>query len=123
MAMFVTNYNTRSFPSFGGRNSKVMGFAPLSSLTGVLQMIRTDQVVLNLDCQNLHAFNPGLYENLVSYPQEIIPMFDMIAGNIRDRIFEVSPELPTNSKGRRVEVRPYHLQSIKSMRELNPEGS
>jgi hypothetical protein len=87
-------------------------------------MVRTDQSVLNLDCMNLHAFNPELYDNLVKYPQEIIPILDAVAADVRNGMLELPGiEWPEGARNRRIEVRPYNLRSIKSMRELNPDGS
>lgn len=73
---------------------------------------------MNLDCRNIEAFDRKLYQNLVNYPQEIIPMFDATATDLLHKMFQEAPNILT----RRLEVRTFDLLEIKSMRELNPEG-
>ena len=34
---------------------------------------------LDLDCKHLDGYDPHLYKLLVSYPQEMIPLFDVVA--------------------------------------------
>ena len=37
---------------------------------------------MNIDCGHLKAFDAELYRQLVSYPQEVIPTFDMAANEL-----------------------------------------
>jgi DNA replication licensing factor MCM4 len=36
-----------------------------------------EQPFLNVDCSHIKIFDPELYRQLISYPQEVIPTFDM----------------------------------------------
>ena len=44
---------------------------------------------LNIDCCHLKTFDAELYRQLVCYPQEVIPTFDMAANEI---FFEKYPD-------------------------------
>ncbi len=41
-----------------------------------------EQPFLNVDCSHIKLFNPELYRQLVSYPQEVIPTFDMAVNEV-----------------------------------------
>lgn len=70
---------------------------------------------INLNCQNLHAFDANLYRELISYPQEIIPVFDLEIDNYKTRMH------PEDMSMERIQVRTFNLLSTKNMRGLNPE--
>lgn len=80
----------------------------------ILDEAITEEVLnLNLNCHNLHAHNPKLYNELVNYPQEIISFMDLVVNRIKEKAYPDSgPE--------RVQVRPFNLIETKNMRELNP---
>ena len=43
------------------------------------ECLERENYQLDLDCQHLDAYDPVLYKKLVAYPQEIIPLFDVVA--------------------------------------------
>lgn len=45
-------------------------------------MMETDQYVLTIDGSHLHSFNKTLYQNMITFPAEIIPIFDRMAQKI-----------------------------------------
>jgi hypothetical protein len=63
-----------------------------------------------------------LYQQLQRYPQEMIPIFDMVANQIFDEKREEREEFDdgTGTPPRAIQTRPYHLKEITNMRDLNP---
>lgn len=53
---------------------------------------------------------------MVSYPQEVIPTFDMA---VNEMFFERYPAAVLKYQ---IQVRPFNAQKTKNMRSLNPEG-
>uniref|UniRef100_A0A6I8RX95 DNA replication licensing factor MCM4 n=1 Tax=Xenopus tropicalis TaxID=8364 RepID=A0A6I8RX95_XENTR len=70
---------------------------------------------LNVDCDHLRSFDQDLYRQLVCYPQEVIPTFDMAANEI---FFE---RYPDSILEHQIQVRPYNALKTRNMRSLNPE--
>jgi DNA replication licensing factor MCM4 len=64
----------------------------------------------------LESYDPSLYRQLVCYPLEVIPTFDM-AVNVM--FFEHYPAAVLDHQ---IQVRPFNAQKTKNMRSLNPEG-
>lgn len=48
----------------------------------LLQIHVLEQPFLNVDCSHIKKFDPELYRQLVSYPQEVIPALDMAVNDI-----------------------------------------
>nr|XP_006634095.1 PREDICTED: DNA replication licensing factor MCM4 [Lepisosteus oculatus] len=71
--------------------------------------------VLNVNCAHLQSFDADLYRQLVCYPQEVIPTFDMA---VNETFFE---RFPDSILEYQIQVRPYNAQKTKNMRSLNPE--
>ena len=71
---------------------------------------------LNINCLHIERFDANLYRQLVCYPQEVIPTFDMALN-------EVFAELYPNGVQDldRVYVRPYNVAKTSNLRSLNPE--
>lgn len=72
---------------------------------------------MNIDCGHLKLFDADLYRQLICYPQEVIPTFDMA---INEMFFERYPECQLEHQ---IQVRPFSADKTKSMRMLNPEGN
>ena len=72
---------------------------------------------LELDCRQLFKFNEEMYHQLIAYPQEVIPMFDLGAAEL---YVEHHPDSPLKAP---IQVRPFNLQKVSAMRQMNPEGS
>ncbi|KAK3269585.1 hypothetical protein CYMTET_21981 [Cymbomonas tetramitiformis] len=67
----------------------------------------------NLDCTNLHEYDPDLYKQLILYPQELIPIFDI-------EVNALAAAAGMDDAEARIQVRTYNLISPKHMRDLNP---
>ncbi|XP_018372359.1 PREDICTED: DNA replication licensing factor MCM4 isoform X2 [Trachymyrmex cornetzi] len=74
-----------------------------------------EEPYLNINCAHLEAFDAQLYNQLVLYPQEVIPAFDLTANEI---FFE---KFPGAALEHSIQVRPYNVTRTTSMRLLNPE--
>ncbi|XP_012062600.1 PREDICTED: DNA replication licensing factor MCM4 [Atta cephalotes] len=74
-----------------------------------------EEPYLNVNCAHLEAFDAQLYNQLVLYPQEVIPAFDLTANEI---FFE---KFPGAALEHSIQVRPYNVTRTTSMRLLNPE--
>ncbi|CAH2285143.1 DNA replication licensing factor mcm4 [Pelobates cultripes] len=70
---------------------------------------------LNIDCDHLRTFDQDLYRQLVCYPQEVIPTFDMAAN---ETFFE---RYPDSILEHQIQVRPFNAVKTRNMRCLNPE--
>lgn len=75
-----------------------------------------EEPFLNINCAHLQSFDATLYRQLISYPQEVIPTFDMA---INEMFFERYPAAVLKFQ---IQVRPFNVQKTKNMRSLNPEG-
>ncbi|KAJ6641100.1 DNA replication licensing factor MCM4 [Pseudolycoriella hygida] len=74
-----------------------------------------EEPFLNVNCSHLKTFDENLYRQLISYPQEVIPTFDMA---INEKYFELYPESQLEHQ---IQVRPFNAEHTKNMRALNPE--
>ena len=70
---------------------------------------------LNVNCGHIYQFNRELYRKLVSYPQEVIPAFDMAVNEI---FFEIYPNAELVHP---INIRPYNVMETHHLRSLNPE--
>ncbi|KAK4294833.1 hypothetical protein Pmani_032570 [Petrolisthes manimaculis] len=81
-----------------------------------LEEIHTlEEPFLNINCSHLNQFDADLYRQLVCYPQEVIPTFDMA---INEMFFERYPDTILEHQ---IQVRPFNADKTKNMRALNPE--
>jgi DNA replication licensing factor MCM4 len=71
---------------------------------------------LSFNTDHLKQFDENLYRQLVAYPQEVIPTFDMA---VNELFFDRFPE---TSLEHQIQVRPYNVEKTTNMRSLNPEG-
>uniref|UniRef100_A0A8C6T9C3 DNA replication licensing factor MCM4 n=1 Tax=Neogobius melanostomus TaxID=47308 RepID=A0A8C6T9C3_9GOBI len=72
--------------------------------------------VLNVNCRHIQTFDAELYRQLICYPQEVIPTFDMA---VNELFFERFPDSILEFQ---IQVRPYNALKTRNMRSLNPEG-
>uniref|UniRef100_A0A671UPW1 DNA replication licensing factor MCM4 n=1 Tax=Sparus aurata TaxID=8175 RepID=A0A671UPW1_SPAAU len=72
--------------------------------------------VLNVNCLQVQSFDAELYRQLICYPQEVIPTFDMA---VNELFFE---RFPDSILEYQIQVRPYNALKTRNMRSLNPEG-
>lgn len=69
---------------------------------------------MNINIENIKNYDVNLYDQLLNYPQEVIPIMDLVVHHCYTALFPDSEE-------RHIEVRPYGLSHITAMRDLNPE--
>ena len=69
-----------------------------------------------MNCAHIETFDGNLYRQLVSYPQEVIPTFDM---TINEMFYE---RYPAAELEHQIQVRPFNAEKTKNMRALKPEG-
>ena len=84
----------------------------------LLKMRYSEEFILNLDCRDLINFKPteGIYAQLVLFPQEVIPLMDLVVNEI---FTEINSENPSSTDS--IQVRPNNLLSSVNLRNLNPE--
>ncbi|KAF7723233.1 hypothetical protein EC973_002171 [Apophysomyces ossiformis] len=75
---------------------------------------------VNLDCRNLKAYpdTHKLYDQLVKYPQEIIPLMDHTITTYFTELFDEDWSMPDV----KLKVRPFNLETSVNMRELDPQN-
>ncbi|CAB1448525.1 unnamed protein product [Pleuronectes platessa] len=71
--------------------------------------------VLNVNSLHVKSFDAELYRQLICYPQEVIPTFDMA---VNELFFE---RFPDSILEYQIQVRPYNALKTRNMRSLNPE--
>ena len=72
---------------------------------------------LNVDCSHMKQIDRTIYQQLIAYPQEVIPIFDIAVNELFFSIYE-EDTLP-----HQIQIRPYNVEMMKNMRCLDPEGS
>lgn len=73
-----------------------------------------DQLYLNINCAHLELYNEQLYQQLICYPQEVIPTMDMA---VNEMFFD---KFPAAVLEHQIQVRPFNVAKTKNMRMLNP---
>ncbi|KAF2900573.1 hypothetical protein ILUMI_05615 [Ignelater luminosus] len=74
-----------------------------------------EEPFLNVNCSHLETFDENLYRQLVCYPQEVIPTFDM---TVNEMFYERYPAAVLDHQ---IQVRPFNAEKTRNMRALNPE--
>ncbi|XP_077982144.1 DNA replication licensing factor mcm4-A-like [Glandiceps talaboti] len=70
---------------------------------------------LNINCDHLQRYDADMYRQLICYPQEVIPTFDMA---INEMFFDLFPDVHLEHQ---IQVRTFNVEKTKNMRSLNPE--
>ncbi|CAF2151564.1 unnamed protein product [Rotaria magnacalcarata] len=70
---------------------------------------------LNVDCLHMKQIDKIMYHQLLAYPQEVIPIFDIAVNELFFTIYE-DDTLP-----HQIQVRPYNVDMFRNMRCLDPE--
>lgn len=73
-----------------------------------------EEPYLNVNCSHLKTYDDMLYRQLVCYPQEVIPTFDMA---VNEMFFE---RYPAAILEHQIQVRPFNAEKTRNMRALNP---
>eukprot|EP00041_Stephanoeca_diplocostata_P025419 m.664642 g.664642 ORF g.664642 m.664642 type:complete len:842 (-) comp22746_c0_seq2:152-2677(-) len=76
------------------------------------QLVDTKKMHLNVDCKDLAEYDDDLFRQLLRYPQETIPIFDLVA---HEYTVLQGLDIPT------IQVRTFNLGESTNMRELNPD--
>ena len=71
---------------------------------------------MNINCEHLKDFDADLYRQLINYPQEVVPTFDMA---INEMFFD---KYPAAILEHQIQMRPYNAEMTRNMRSLNPGG-
>ncbi|XP_017892001.1 DNA replication licensing factor MCM4 [Ceratina calcarata] len=80
-----------------------------------LEEIHTlEEPYLNVNCVHVKMFDEHLYQQLLAYPQEVIPTMDMAANEL---FFD---KFPAAVLEHQIQVRLFNVEKVKNMRELNP---
>lgn len=74
-----------------------------------------EEPYLNVNCKHLQTFDEMLYRQLICYPQEVIPTFDMA---VNEMFFE---RYPAAILDHQIQVRPFNAERTRNMRSLNPD--
>ncbi|MEQ2164164.1 DNA replication licensing factor mcm4-B, partial [Goodea atripinnis] len=121
------NYGTPSSrvegtPRSGVRGTPARQRPDLGSVRKAPQVdLQSDQIsvvadpILNVNCRHVQSFDAELYRQLICYPQEVIPTFDMA---VNELFFERFPDSVLEYQ---IQVRPYNALKTRNMRNLNPE--
>jgi len=81
-----------------------------------LEEINTiEEPFLNVNCGHIQSFDEDLYRQLVCYPQEVIPTFDMAVGEVFNEKF------PDTDLRHQIQVRPFNADKTANMRSLDPQ--
>jgi len=77
---------------------------------------RTNALWLDLDCEHLREFDPVFYRQLINYPSELIPIFDMAT----NELFYNTVNKDGGVLEHQIQVRPYNVDRENSLRGLDP---
>lgn len=92
------------------------------------QLAITEELVLDIDCRHLFDFNRSLYRQLIDYPTDVIPIFDLVASSVAKENQNYNQmmnndnyaELENQADQQIIQVRPFNLQKSYQIRELDP---
>jgi len=80
----------------------------------------TKQYNLNINCaDHLCKYSERLYKLLVRYPQEIIPLMDLV---VHEEYVQLHRDDDLDAQGVRIQVRLFKMRERKKMRDLDPEN-
>lgn len=78
------------------------------------QVVAAQDSSINLDCRNLLTHDEELYKQLERYPQELVPVLDVV---VNDMVAQSGIQLSS-----RIQVRPFRLLEILDLRNLDPSN-
>uniref|UniRef100_A0A8D9AE93 DNA replication licensing factor MCM4 n=1 Tax=Cacopsylla melanoneura TaxID=428564 RepID=A0A8D9AE93_9HEMI len=79
------------------------------------EIFSLEEPVLNVNLSHLKEFDAQLCQQLVCYPQEVIPILDM---GVNEYFFERHPAAVLEHQ---IQVRPFNAKKTRNLRHLNPE--
>ncbi|KAG9510059.1 DNA replication licensing factor MCM4, partial [Fragariocoptes setiger] len=84
-------------------------------LTKLEEILTVNEPFLTVNCAHLKGFDPNLYRQLVNYPQEVIPIFDLAANEL------FAEKYPDHELEHPINVRPFNIDQTSTIRNLNPQ--
>ena len=72
--------------------STTVPWPPCDQTTGFLQLVADGDPVMNVDCLDLLSFDPTVYQQMVSYPAEVMTIMDSEAQKLA-RQFQTEEDL------------------------------
>lgn len=78
------------------------------------EITMTEEPYLNVSCAHVQQFCAELYRQLIQYPQEVIPTFDIAVNEVFQERFS---DVPLTHQ---IQVRPFNADRTSNMRALNP---
>lgn len=82
----------------------------------IKEMHECETFNLNIDLQHLKSFNPDSYKQVITFPIEMITIFDSVIKEIYSSLFTTA----TQSEISRIQARPFNIGEVKSIRDLQP---
>jgi len=84
----------------------------------IFEALRDGHNTIHIDCNDVFAWSTELHDQLVAYPTEIVPHFDMV-------IFQIAQEMVEKlgvGRGQTpyLQIRPFAMRVHRPMRDLNP---
>ena len=111
---FIHTFKDPNSPSSSSSNTPLY-------LSLLRRLTIIDGTCLNIDCGHLLSFDKTFYEQLVSYPQEIIPLMDSVVSEASESILlDSGQQIDPAEERRTVQVRTYNLEKMEAMRDLSP---
>lgn len=82
----------------------------------IVEAVRDGHITIHIDCHDVFAFSPELHDQLVAYPTEVVPQFDMVVYNLaREKAAAEGLADPPF-----LQIRPFHMREHRPMRDLDP---
>jgi len=88
------------------------------------ECLKNSTLCVNMDAQHLLEFDKPLYEDLIKYPQEVVPLLDTAFNKCAEEWFEeVVGQLKAESNNQEIHivVRPFNLREKQPLRLLDPK--
>ena len=82
------------------------------------RLLAKDEFAVNLDCCHIKAYDISLFNKLLNYPQEVVPIADLAVHELYLRLHPDSDGEELN--GRRFTVRCFNLGHENRLRDLEP---
>ena len=86
-------------------------------LQKVHQIRETEIYAMTLDCENLYQYSHMLYWQLINYPSDVIPLFDVVVNTI---FRELYPEVEMREETI-IQVKTVNLRESNRLRDLGPK--
>jgi len=85
-------------------------------LSKIREMHEIETYNLNIDMNHVYSFQESLYNQIISFPLEMIQIFDSVVKEMFQSIYPAVDDQCVN----KVQVRPYNLRDTKTIRSLHP---